>query len=56
MSIEKIIWQTYETPYDDLPQYAKESIFFLLLFAVPALSLAIVEYTDASTANFVDIA
>ena len=26
MSIEKIIWQTYETSYDDLPQYAKESI------------------------------
>jgi mannosyltransferase OCH1-like enzyme len=26
MSIEKIIWQTYETSYDDLPNYAKESI------------------------------
>jgi mannosyltransferase OCH1-like enzyme len=26
MSIEKNIWQTYETSYDDLPQYAKESI------------------------------
>ena len=26
MSIEKIIWQTYETSYDELPGYAKESI------------------------------
>jgi hypothetical protein len=26
MSIEKTIWQTYETSYEDLPQYAKESI------------------------------
>lgn len=26
MSIEKTIWQTYETTYEDLPQYAKESI------------------------------
>jgi hypothetical protein len=26
MSIEKTIWQTYETTYEELPQYAKESI------------------------------
>jgi hypothetical protein len=26
MSIEKIIWQTYETTYEDLPDYAKDSI------------------------------
>jgi mannosyltransferase OCH1-like enzyme len=26
MSIEKKIWQTYETIFDELPIYAKESV------------------------------